>query len=313
VKKNEMRVADSNFDRLQARNGLRAKNQSQMSKLIPMLQIGTKRGPDDAQVLSSLEVRATELKRLAAEFESLTTRLPTMGNVSRERQLKRLTNALTALAVLKENKLPTGTGKALRAVLNELTSLREAAYLDELGPHNLDLTAVAEFKAKIRSLSAATANKIEALKNSEDAGSHDPVFGSAVEAVITETRATTNSMPTLGADPYAVARTSILPMAKTAISIDLLTARGFKVTNLGGYPVMHSQLVLSVNPKMGTVDEVLTQLRKTTKQDLVLVYPRPIGNNGSLWYWLMRESELDAFASTFVGRSLQLRGFGFGN
>jgi hypothetical protein len=313
VKKNEMRIADSVFDRVQARNGLRAKNQSQMSKLIPMLQIGTKKGPDDAQVLTKLEQRETDLKALAAEFDNLTQRLPTMGTVSKERQLKRLTDALKGLTEIRDRKVPQGTSKALRSVLNELTSLREAAYLDELDEHNLDLTTTEEFKIKIRTLIATTARKIEEHKYSDGTESRDPVFGSEIAAVIESTRQSAHTLPTLGSEPYAVARTSILPTAKTAISIDALTALGFQVTNLAGYPVLHSQLVLSVNPKHGTVDEVLTALRKSSKQKLVLVYPRPIGGNGSLWYWLMRETELDAFATAFVGRSLQLRGFGFGN
>lgn len=311
-----MWVADSTFDRIQAVNGLRAKNPSQMSKLIPMLQVGTKAGPNDEQIQQTLVSRKTALERLSTEFETAVARLPSMGKVSKERQLKRLTEALTTLKALRDAKVPQGTAKGLRAVINELTSLREIAYLDELNESTVDLTAVAQFRHLLATVTATTARKLgehaQLVAGEDTELSRDPVFGSDIAAIIAETNAKARELPTLGAEPYIVARTSILPVAKNVLLADGLARRGFTVTSLAGYPVMHSQLVLSVAPKAGTVEEVLAQLRKLTKQKLVLVHPRPIGANGSLWYWLMREAELDAFASAFAGGALQLRSWGFG-
>src|ERR1700692_4831233 len=124
-----MRVADSNFDRLQARSGLTAKNQSQMEKIISALQIGSKAGPDDAQILMKAEKRVTALKELRAQLATATVAVSQLYVVSKPKQLQRLTAALKAVKTIAESKPPVGVQTHLRAALNELTSLREGVYV----------------------------------------------------------------------------------------------------------------------------------------------------------------------------------------
>lgn len=80
---NNQRVVDSCFDRMQARNGLTAKNQSQLGKLIPMLQLGAKNSKDGEAGLASLSDRMSSLRALIDRSREAFRRLPTMGTVSR--------------------------------------------------------------------------------------------------------------------------------------------------------------------------------------------------------------------------------------
>jgi hypothetical protein len=318
--KNEQRVADSNFDRLQARNGLGAKNQSQMSKLIPMLQLGSKNGPSAEKILENLQKRVDDLQKLDSDSVEAFRRLPDMGNVSRERQLKRLTDALHVVDEFRARGLPQGTSGALRAVHNELTSLREISYLGELDNDSVDLTAIGDWRLKLAKLIKASVKKIAEQRPLLDVDAEgglseselkDPVFGTEIATTIHEVKSGEPLPKLQEGQPYAVARTSVIPVPKNGINENVLRERGFNFTSIGGYLVLSGQLVLTIDPKSGkSVEEVLRELRKGTKQKFALVSPRQMPSSGHLWHWLMREPELDAFISAFPGKSLQLRNWG---
>lgn len=319
--KNQQRVADSNFDRIQARNGLGAKNQSQMSKLIPMLVLGATGVKEAWKVIEGLEKRINQLEFLKSSSTEAFRRLPTMADVSRERQMKRLGDALKAVEGYRAVGLPQGTSKALKAVKNELTCLREISYLGELDEESLDLSAIAAWYktldqciatskdklAEQRPLLEATA--VDDVDGPSESELKDPVFSASIVDVINSTKAT-DTLPALGDAPFTIGRTSVIPVPAQGISEDLLRKRGFDFQNLGGYYVLRNQLVLTVREGT-TVEEATKELRKATKHSYMTVSASTRRKDGSAWYWLMREPELDDFTSAFPGKSLQLRNWGF--
>ncbi|QBQ74545.1 hypothetical protein BcepSauron_165 [Burkholderia phage BcepSauron] len=323
---NNQRVVDSTFDRMQARNGLTAKNQSQLGKLIPMLQLGSKNGKEPRQIIDGLQKRVDDIRALLDDSNTAFRRLPGMGSVSKERQMKRLTDALKAVREFRARGLPQGTSVALRAVKNELTSLREIAYLGELNESSVDLSAISKWRSLLEDLYRASVARLQEqsllLSGDRDDGPgdrlseselKDPVFASNLGDVINSVTGARDSLPKCNPDhAFTMGRTSVVPVPATIMDDRILRARGFKFDSLGGYVVLRDQVLISINPKSNlTVDGVLKRIRKETKQRYATVTSRPMPHAGASWYWIMRESELDDFASAFSGRSLQLRNWGF--
>ena len=331
-----MRVVDSNFDRMQARRGLTAKNQSQMSKIIPMLQIGSKATPDDQQIIDSLEKRAQALTELRDVLQTAFKKLWTAHKVSRERQMKRLTVAL--LAVDEQRKLHKiqGTAKFLRAASNELTGTREALYVDgvDVDPENLiSCKTLIQKLGDLADQSRKKAIEADHIRDSDSPEtSRDPVFAADVADVIKLTNEQAQALPSVEDKPFVVARIPIIPVAKNVLSVERLRAHGFAVASLGGYPVINNQLVIGVNAKQIEISDkerqsgaaiprqrwltvaqsVIDRICKETKARLTFVDEKPHGHAGAAWFWIMPESELDEFAASFPGQSLQLRSWGFG-
>jgi len=327
VKKNEVRIADSNFDRAQAFRGLTMKNPSQMSKLIPMLQVGAKSTQSDEEIHESLAVRLETLEQTLLEFRENTRKLKTMYRVDGPRQMKRLTDGIEFVRDLKGRKI-NGLAKSLRILLNELTSLREAVYHRELEGEDVQLSHLDPVEEEIRRLIKSTHNRVSEHA-AEIAGVPvgDPLFSDSIAQVIEEN--TNLEAPSLDGKPYAVGRMPIIPVPVTSLSVDLLQSRGFDVTLLGGYPIIKRQLVLGISKaQLGLTDqeklkpvprarfvaaaqEIVKTLRREMKLKLALVTDKPYGHKGGTWFWLMTEAELQNFMEAFPSGSLQLRNWAF--
>jgi hypothetical protein len=327
MKENKVRIADSNFDRAQAYRGLTMKNQSQMSKLIPMLQVGAKKTQSDEEVSESLSARLEKLGNLLEEFRERTYKLKTMHKVDFKRQMKRLTDGIEYVRLLKAEKI-NGLSKALRILLNELTSTREAVYHRELEAEDVKLSHLDFVEAELQRLYKSTQARIsEHQAEIEGQPVGDPLFSDSIEKVIQDL--TNLETPSLDGKPWTVGRMPIIPVPVASLSVEVLESRGFDVQLLGGYPIMKSQLVLGISrshlqltdaeklqpvPRarfMQAAYEILTTLRKETKQKLTFVVDKPHGHKGGTWFWLMTDSELKNFMEAFPGQSLQLRTWGF--
>src|SRR5271163_4896155 len=112
--KNPVRIVDSNFDRLQARQGLSARNNSQMEKIVSVLQVGSKAGPDDAQILAKAEHRVHALKELRSKLAEATIAVSQLYVVSKPKQLQKLTAALSSVREISDSKPPVGVKKYLK-------------------------------------------------------------------------------------------------------------------------------------------------------------------------------------------------------
>lgn len=334
--KNVQRIADSNFDRLQAKRGLTAKNQSQMTKLLPMLQVGSKAGPDEAQALAKMEARVAALKELRATLYKATVSVSKLHVVDKEQQLKKLTSARKKVVAIAASKPPVGVSKALRACVNELTSLREGVFVGTAtSKKTLAIIACSNAVEHVDGLIAKTQERIAAHKSETVAASGDPVFQDEVVKVIQRTAEDAHKLASLKDKSFVVSRVPVVAVAKTMLDANKLKAKGFKAEDIGGYPVVHNQLVIGINKVMiglkksdvddqgkstkpigpekwlGAAEQVLAMIRKQTKIKYQLVDTRPYGHAGGAWFWAMPERDLNAFASAFPGKAVQLRNWGF--
>jgi hypothetical protein len=330
--KNPQLVVDSNFDRAQARRGLTAKNQSQMTKLLPILQLSGKKGPEPEQVIAKLETRAVKLKELKVKLDKTNVSLSKLYVVERDQQLKKLSANLKKIKAILEEGAPIGVSKHLKACLNELTSLREGVYTGaELDEEGATVLTVAEAVTHVTQLIASNKKTIARTK-AEMVGASvedDESYYADVTKVLAATQQQSQNLDGLKTRPFVVARAPVIPMAKSGLNPTKLQQQGFKTDNMAGYPVMHNQLVLGINKSMLELkdkeksksiksDRVFAEalkvkavIEKQTKQKLFFVDEKPHGASGGSWFWLMPEREINAFAKAFPDRHVSLLRFGF--
>jgi hypothetical protein len=336
--KNPVLIADSNFDRLQARRGLTAKNQSQMDKIVSALQIGSKAGPDDAEILAKAEKRVASLKELRAQLTDATVKVSTLYVASKPKQLQRLTAALKTVTEIANSKPPVGVKNHLRAALNELTSLREGVYTGAATSKKaLSLISCTEAIAHVDSLISVAEARYSSLKVT--ASPDDQLWTEEIENVIRQTTEDSKSLQSLKTKDWVLSRVPVIVVAKASnkaatgyLSVDALKRAGLKVSSLGGYPVLHNQLVIGINPRVfgmsdedkkkgksvpredwfRAADEVRKLVQKQTKQKLQFVDEKAYGAAGGAWFWLMPEREIDLFASAFPGKAVKLQNWGLG-
>lgn len=296
AKTNIVRVADSLFDRIQARNGLTAKNQSQMAKITILQDAPEEEAPSREPYVKSLQEFRARVKHAIVDMGSLA------GTNNQTYRIRQLTDMLDFLAKERRNKVPYGLGKFVRAAVNELVSLREAATLGDLTEEQVDLHSTNAILTQIDVL----LKKEEQLK--KDAEVEDDVFEGDVEGVLTLASAQT-TLPELGDSPFVIARVPVVPVPLTGVlATKRVVALGFDAKDAGGYAVMANQVLIGVSPK--SPSDIHLALEQFRSERLVLVDSRPQGKKGILWFWVMRESDLIRFSKAFSGNSLKLQSWG---
>lgn len=335
VKNRGTRVADNAFDRIQARNGLGTKSQSQMDRIVAALQASGKPLEDESVTATKLEARVKKLDSLKVDLTKMQAKLAELPLLDSPRQLKRITSQMKALEVILASKpLPVGVSKHLKVCMNELTSLREGVYVGATEKKLtaarkkalavVTVTAAIEAIGELREVSSARLAKIKA------AGSNDDnLFSDEALRVIKDNEAESRKLDAIHRKPFVIARVPLVPVAKSFLTTDKLQRMGFKAESLGGYPVVHNQLVIGVNKKMlddkkqqkgakirpedwkAAADQVRKLIQKQTNRKLYFVSEKPYGAQGGAWFWLMSERELNLFASAFPGKRVQLERWGF--
>lgn len=332
--KNEQRVVDSNFDRLQAGQGVRAKNQSQMTKLLPQLMVGSKQGPTEEQVRAKMEQRIASLKILKDTLVKANMKVADLYMADKSTRLKRLTTAKKSVEAILKEKLPQGVGRQVEACINELTSLREGVFTGAATTKkSLAVLASTEAVAHVeRILETAQARlakaKAEAL-GMPTAGSEEGLDFEEVSKILKQTQKESKNIVQLKTRPFVIARVPVIPITKGFINIERLKSQGMNVETIGGYAVVHNQLVIGINRSMlGLSDsekhrstdpkriqaaalEILKSIQKTTKQKLQFVDDRAFGAVGGAWFWVMPERDLNLFASVMPGKVVHLERWGF--
>jgi len=325
--KNLQRVADNNFDRFQARSGLTTKNQSQMTKLIPILQLGSKNGPTEEQAKANLEKRIHTLKSLRTALIKANLKVADLYLADTDTQLTRLTSARKSMQKIAEEKLPIGVSSHIKACLNELTCLREGVFMGTATTKkSLAIIAGANAVARVDELLKNTRTKL--LAKTQVAASEDQYL-SEVEKVLEKTQKESKNISDLHKRSFVITRVPVIPIARGPINIQRLNSSGIKTDTIGGYPVLHNQMVIGVNKSFLNLKEseeyksldpervreaaqkILDSISKSTKQKLHFVDSRPYGAQGGAWFWVMPDRQLNMFAKSLPGNSLRLTSWGF--
>jgi hypothetical protein len=294
-KKNVVRVSDNMFDRIQARNGLTAKNQSQMSKVTIL--------PDVAEEVQSRAPYIQALQEFRVRVNLAIRSLGSlMGSGNQSNRIARLTDMLDFLARERRNKVPYGLGKFIRAAVNELVSLREAATIGDLRDDQIDLRST---NAIVMQVDTLLAKEYELASSVSET---DEVFEGDVEGVLALASAQT-TLPKLDSNVFVLARVPVVPVPATGfLATKKVNALGFDAKDAGGYVIMSNQIVIGVSPK--SAKDIHLALEQFRSERLVLVDSRGQGKNGAIWYWVLREEDLARFSQAFSGGALKLQSWG---
>jgi len=315
---------ENNFDKLQAKMGLAAKNLSQFSKL-------SERGISEAheqriQAATNhrLEVRVTNLKRLLAFLVDQSTKLSTIQAVGSAQRMAIVTSVLRKIeATRNKDNLPQGASNHLRKIQNELVSMREGVFASAVSTKNLISN---QFPAAIEQvghmLEIATA-RLEAAKNMSAATDLAEEAYKKAEKIIQQNANEAKRLESIERRPFTVVRVPIVPISEPPISSAKLKTMGVKAEDLAGYPLIHNQMVIGINKEIlekkgrkmqkpaEAAEEILQMLKKETGKKLVMVVETANRAKGALWYWIAPQDEVNKLMKSAGGR-LNIKRWGFG-
>lgn len=313
---------DSLFDRIQAKQGLTAKNLSQMSHI-------SERGTPSAEVEKlqaaekrKAEVRATNLAKALARLETIKAQLAGLPVVGPTQQVGTITKVIARLdKMVSHASCPHGLATPFRRLRNELVSMREAV----LSKGNVKASWVTSNQIdpvinEVKALHERATMKVQAtndlvrVKNDFDAAFNE------AERIIKKNNEAVKRLDSIRNRPFTLVRVPIVVISNPPLSAEALKRNGVNADDLTGYPLLHNQMVLGVSSKALTekkvkvedyVDELIEVLRKQTRRPLVLVDKRSERAKDAIWFWVADEKEVDRIMRAARGR-LSITRWGFG-
>lgn len=208
-------------------------------------------GPDDAENLKfKTEARVAQLGTLIGKVTKVQAYLAELYVLPKPRQLKRLTAAQIALRELHKEKLPTGAKRHIEACLNEVTSLREGVYSSntKLDKQTLALTASTKARSELESMVEAANHRLEKVIADSSSELDMEEFYKKAADVIKKNASESKKIDNIVDKPWLMTRVPVVPTDGSLVA-EKLPGLGFKSESLSGYPVLHNQLVLGINPK----------------------------------------------------------------
>ena len=200
-------------------------------------------------------------------LELLKARLDQLGEV--KTKLRKLNVALSRVSVAEKksgklaiirsaatyvkamNDLPTGVKPLVQTISNELLSIQEGIVSNSVKPHDLVLLSGLEAIKEVDKISAKVSSNIEKLSAQLSSDlALDPS-----EAILLKNQKVKEKIPNIGDKEFIVARAPVLFTFQNKekhssvgyIDTDAVRSLGFKADNIGGYTVLHEQLVLGIN------------------------------------------------------------------
>lgn len=213
--------------------------------------------------------------------------------------------------------LPTGAGKPLMRVQNELTSLYEGArtnaltskdfYIDE---PKRQLDVVRKLRLKAIERLALEAQDISPREFAVESGYED--FSQALADTNKPEREIV--VATLKRTGYIVGRHSVVPIMNAGhrFVYDLAVQEKLEVRSLAGYVAVDNQLVLGVPLATDTDDleERIQALESSVGASLDFVAEKPYAFAGASWYWLAPVADIDKMARC-CPQGLNVQSWGF--
>jgi hypothetical protein len=230
--KKESQYGKNNFDKLEA--------------------AGLVAGPDDSEnIKAKTEARVRELGIVIGKLQKVEAYLAPLSTLPKSRQLKRLAEASNGLNELLAKKLPNGAKRHVESCVNEVISLREGIYASNtsLDKQTLALTASARARTELQAIVESAQHRLEKVMAESMSENDMDEFYRKAEAVIKKNASESTKIEPIKDKPFVLARVPVIPM-DGSISTEKLPQLGFKSESLSGYPVIHNQLVLGINPKM---------------------------------------------------------------
>lgn len=225
-------LGKNNFDRLEAAGLVATANDSENMKV-------------------KTEARVSELNTLITKVRKVEAYLADLYVLPRPRQLKRLASAAQGLKELHQGKLPVGAKKHIEACINEVISLREGVYASNsrLDRQTLALTASSKARNELQAMVESAQHRLEKVVADSSSDLDMEEFEKKAADVIQRNAAESSKLTPLKDKPFLLVRVPVVP-TDGSLSAEKLPQLGFKSESISGYPVIHNQLVLGINPKM---------------------------------------------------------------
>lgn len=280
--------------------------------------LGAKQLTDD-QINANLDIRVDKLKGLLATLAKVEIATTDLHKFSTTGLLKQLTAVLNTVKVLVTSKgLPAGSKSHLVALVNELTSLREGAFLDlAFTKDSLTIGYLSKAQIAIANLIDVSILRKEKLSSDSSNPYASSEFYRLAEDVINRNREATDKLVIDATQPFIIARLPVVP-ADSFISVDKLKKTGILCDSISGYAVINDQILLGISRKLLapnlTVKDEAERLRKAlqkeTKTKLNFVSPKAYAFKGRAWFWLMHDKDLDLLATACTGSQVNIQSWG---
>ena len=314
---------ESLFDAIQDKQGLAAKNLSQMSYIGDLGVSAATEERERATARKKLERRHANLQKVAnvlAKIQGRISGLPVMGTDQRRSVLRKAIASIDKMTSQKA--CPVGTATPLRKLRNDLVSIQEISGNLTAKTSMLRSTQIVSTMEAVNSLIAKSQVKLQADDSlSVGRADYSNAFSEA-EKILKRNNEAVKRLDSINNRPFTLVRVPLVVISDPAINVSMLDRSGLKSEDLAGYPLLHNQMVLGVSKKAfeeqkrvknieDFVQELLQVLRKQVKKPLVLVDSTATRAKNALWFWVADERDVDRIIKAARGR-LNIKRWGFG-
>lgn len=261
----------------------------------------------DTRNLHALELRvpiAQDFLKFICNVERYVNELPKYSNK------KRVAFTQAVLKRLTEIKTPIGLKTYVTEFQNEIESARDAFQTGDIPFEDISFNSVKELKKITETLIDSLNARITDLKENGVDLSYVRDETKAVEDTLQNANKEMQRLARIKNKPYLVCKAPVIPVPHNAYFIMENLKRWFRISAIGGYPILHDQLVVGVNRSVTkqsstetTLREVIKKLetRKGVKYIKIAAHgaSAAVAGRGIVWYWLMPEDSAELFRKCF--------------
>ena len=196
---------------------------------------------------------------------------------------------------VKEIKVPKALHLSVKRINNELWSSID--YVQQ-GKR----VSIMQFKPAIKEVKAYKTELLGKLENAKQGiKDWEAEENARFDKALTRASAESTNIVCPADQPWALCRAPVIPVC--TIDIPALS-RHFDVSNVGGYPVMHNQLVLGINHKnlrTDSVESIIAEIEKERGAKLYSLCDHSVSraSSNASWFWLMTENDARHFRLAF--------------
>ena len=279
-------------------------------------------GPDP------IEARKAALQKrirvIRAAFEQTKAVHLGLSVAASSRGTARTTAARKLLSKLDEVKAPVGFSNQFRQVRNEMVSFTEECSLrgkSSVSPVKGTRELLLSLKDEYAKSKASLASVKETVLSAEDRYLED--LQKRAAEIIRRTSKEKKKLESLKDKEYSIARIPVVPVYQGYVSTERAARAGLKIESLGGYPLIHDQLVIGVSraaladvkkgktKALDFVKELIPILETAMGKKLYLVSDKGEPALGGVWYWVADSRTLRSLQDNVIGKTKML-GWGFG-
>lgn len=261
----------------------------------------------DTRNIHALEVRVP----IAQGFLKFVTNVERyVGELPEYTNKKRIAFTNAVLKRLDEVKVPIGLKLYVTKFQNEIESARDAFQTGDIPFEDISFDSVKELKKITETLIDSLNTRITDLKENGVDLSYVRDETKAVEETLQNVSKEMQRLARIKNKPYLVCKAPVVSVPHNAYFIMENLKRWFRISAIGGYPILHDQLVVGVNRSVTKQNSTETTLREVIKKletrngvKYIKIAAHgasaAVAGRGIVWYWLMPEDSAELFRKCF--------------